>query len=393
MKPFTYYNPTRLVFGRGRIAELRELLPKDTRILVTYGGGSVKRNGVYEQVEAALEGFDHVEFWGIEPNPKVETLEKAIELGRREKAGFVLSVGGGSVLDGSKLIACALAHPEGTSAWDLVLSRRPKACLPYADVMTLPATGSEMNDNGVISRLTTDEKISFVAPRYPEFSILDPDTCRSLPKNQMRASLADIVAHVLEQYLTQPGQSRTMDRWAEGILHTVIEIAPKLLAEKPAPDAVLDDYMLSATLALNEMIAMGVNQDWATHAIGHEITAFTGTPHGASLALVFPALCRVRFDLKKDKLAQMGERVFGLVDTDRDSLARGAIEALEDFFASLGLPTRLDEAGIPVEVDAKIVERFRERGWKLGEDRAMTVDEIAAVLRAARPCRPCRQGC
>ncbi len=384
MTPFTFYNPTRLVFGRGRIAELPQLIPTGAKVLLTFGGGSVKRNGIYDQVKAALAEFNTVEFWGIEQNPKVETLEKAIELGRQEGVTFVLSVGGGSVLDGSKLIACALADAPKKPAWDLVLERRPKNSIDYGSVMTLPATGSEMNDNSVISRLETDEKLSFVTPKFPLFSILDPDAVKSLPKHQIAASLADITAHTLEQYMTYPGQSRSMDRWAEGLLSVVREVAPALLAESEAPEDIVDDYMLSATLALNDMIAMGVVQDWATHAIGHEITALTGTAHGASLAIVYPALLRARFNSKAAKLAQMGRRVFNLEGTDTE-VATQAIDALEAFFASLGLATRLEEAEINETVDARIVERFKTRGWKLGEKRDITHVEVAEILRLARP--------
>ena len=382
MQPFTFQNLTTLVFGRGRIAELSTLVPAHEKILVCFGGGSVKRNGVYDQVKAALQGFDTLEFWGIEPNPKVETLEKAIRAGREAGVTFVLAVGGGSVLDGVKLIACALADKTERPAWDLVLSRRPEASLPYASVMTVPATGSEMNQNSVVSRLETQEKLSWVTPRFPEFSILDPDCIKSLSMEQRRASIADIIAHTLEQYLTQPGQSRLMDRWAEGILLTMHEITPALMTPIPADD-VLDEYMLAATLALNEMICMGVNQDWATHAIGHEITALTGLAHGASLAIVYPALLRVRFGLKRAKLAQMGERVFGLKG-EETQVAQETICALETWFRQMGLATRLPEANIDESVDQEIVRRFDKRQWKLGEDRAMSVAAIRDVLRTAR---------
>lgn len=356
------------------------------RVLVTFGGGSVKRNGVYDQVKAALAGIDHVEFWGIEANPKVETLRKCIEFGREQKAGFILAVGGGSVLDGSKLVACALAEGETRDAWDIVLSRRPARCIPYASVMTLPATGSEMNANSVISRLETKEKLAFVAPENPRFSILDPECCRSLGAAQVAASLADITAHVLEQYMTEPGQSRPMDRWAEGLLLTLVDIAPALRAPEPDYD-VLADYMLTATLGLNDMICMGVNQDWATHAIGHEITALTGMAHGATLAIVFPALLRVLIDAKEAKLVQMGERVFDVhYGTDRER-ALETIVRLEAFFASLGLPTRLDEAGVGEDVEREIVRRFEERNWKLGEHKNITAAQIAAILASARPAK------
>ena len=299
-------------------------------------------------------------------------------------ADVILAVGGGSVLDGSKLVACALTEGETRDAWDIVLSRRPARCIPYASVMTLPATGSEMNANSVISRLETKEKLAFVAPENPRFSILDPECCRSLGAAQVAASLADITAHVLEQYMTEPGQSRPMDRWAEGLLLTLVDIAPALRTPEPDYD-VLADYMLTATLGLNDMICMGVNQDWATHAIGHEITALTGMAHGATLAIVFPALLRVLIDTKEAKLVQMGERVFDVhYGTDRER-ALETIVRLEAFFASLGLPTRLDEAGVGEDVEREIVRRFEERNWKLGEHKNITPAQIAAILASARP--------
>lgn len=386
MQNFAFYNPTKLIFGKGTIARLADEIPADARVLVTFGGGSVRRNGVYDQVKAALAGIHHVEFWGIESNPKVETLRKAVELGRKEHVNFILAVGGGSVLDGSKLVACTLFEGETRDPWEIVRTRRPKGAVRYASVMTLPATGSEMNAYSVVSSIELEEKLSFTLPEFPRFSILDPDCCRTLPASQVAASLADITAHVLEQYMTKPGQSRPMDRWAEGLLLTLRDIA-SILTKGDADDGVYADYMLTATLALNNMIAMGVTEDWATHSIGHELTAFTGMAHGATLAILFPALLRVRVEQKEAKLVQMGERVFGITEGTPRERALRAADALEAFFASLGLPTRLAEAGVPEETDARIVERFRARGWKLGEDRDIDPDDVAQILAAARPAK------
>lgn len=384
MENFAYYNPTRLILGRGEIARLADHIPANAHVLVTFGGGSVKRNGVYDQVALALKDIPHVEFWGIEANPKVETLRKAIALGREKQVNFVLSVGGGSVLDGSKLIACALSDDPARDPWDIVLTRRPVGCIPYASVMTLPATGSEMNANSVISCLETQEKFAFQAPNFPTFSILDPDCCYSLSAEQIAASLADITAHTLEQYMTWPGQSRPMDRWAEGLLLTLKDIAPLLREPKPDYDT-MADYMLTATLGLNEMIAMGVAQDWATHAIGHEITALTGIAHGATLAIVYPALLRVMIDDKEAKLVQMGERVFGVTEGTPRERALKTIDALEAFFASLGLATRLEEAKVDVNVDQIIVERFKTRHAAVGERGHVTYAEVKQIFNLARP--------
>ncbi len=307
MNNFIYHNPTKLVFGKGQIARLPKLIPAGKRIMLTFGGGSVKRNGVYDQVVAALEGRDFVEFWGIEANPSVETLREAIALGKEQKVDFLLAIGGGSVIDGTKLIAAGLLY-DG-DAWDIVRKGQAEKTVPLATVLTMAATGSEMNSGAVISRYETKEKYAFYGD-YPVFSILDPETLYSLPKRQVACGLADTFVHVLEQYMTTPDQSRLMDRWAEGILHTVVEIAPKALADERDYD-VMSEYMLSATLALNDMIRMGVTQDWATHMIGHELTALHGLTHGATLAIVINGTLRVLREQKRGKLLQYGERIWG----------------------------------------------------------------------------------
>ena len=213
MQNFVFQNPTKLVFGRGQIALLSDLIDKSRKVLLTFGGGSVKRNGVYDQVKAALKDHQTVEFWGIEPNPKVETLRKAVALGLEEKVDLILAVGGGSVLDGTKLIAAGIAMPE-TDPWAIVKTGNAAKQIPFASVMTLPATGSEMNNGAVISSLETTEKFAFRGA-YPEFSILDPEATYSLPAKQIANGLADIVVHCFEQYMTTPGQSRV---WVRGVI-------------------------------------------------------------------------------------------------------------------------------------------------------------------------------
>ena len=296
---FTFQNPTKLVFGRGQIAQLEHLIPKDKKVLITFGGGSVKRNGVYDQVKQALKDHTVVEFWGIEPNPAVETLRKAIKVGLSEKVDIVLSVGGGSVSDGTKLIAAGIAQPE-MDAWQIVKSGTAKKQIPFATVMTLPATGSEMNNGAVISCHETKEKFSFRGD-YPTFSILDPESTYSLPPHQIACSLADIVVHCFEQYMTTTGQSRVLDRWAEGVIASAMEIAPLVQADQHNYE-VMSDYMFSATMALNNFIRMGVTQDWSTHQIGHELTALCGVTHGESLAIVYPGTIDVLREQKKDKV-------------------------------------------------------------------------------------------
>ena len=376
MNNFIFQNTTKLVFGRGQIARLETLIPVDKKIMLTFGGGSVKRNGVYEQVTKVLKRHNYIEFWGIEPNPTVETLRKAIAQCKEQKIDFLLAVGGGSVLDGTKLIAAGICY-DG-DAWEIVLQGKAEQSIPFASVLTLPATGSEMNTGAVISRAETQEKYAFYN-RYPEFSILDPETTYSLPPNQIAAGLADIYVHVMEQYLTTPNQSRVMDRWAEGLLLTVLEIAPKIRENQHDYDT-MADFMLSATLALNDFIRMGVTQDWATHMIGHELTAFHGITHGASLAIVLGGTLRVLREQKHEKLLQYAERVFGITSGTELERIEQAIERTEDFFRSLGLATRLSEVGIGTETIEKIAERFNEIGAAYGENGNVTGDVAREIL-------------
>jgi len=347
MNNFTFRNPTKLVFGKDSIQELPKLLPSDAKILLTFGGGSVKRNGVYEAVISQLSGFQTVEFWGIEPNPKVETLRKAIALGKQEGVTFVLAVGGGSVLDASKLIVNAIP--------------------------------SELNRGAVISSEATHEKFGFYN-EYPLFSILDPSYTYSLPDYQIACGIADSFIHVVEQYLTRVGESPLMDRWAEGILLTLIEEADKIKAQ-PADYDARATFMLSATMALNGFISMGVTQDWATHRIGHEITALTGLTHGHTLVIVLPALLREQANKGKHaKLLQYASRIWGLTEGSEDERITQAIDKTEAFFRSLGLETRLAERGFGDDLREEVVRRFRERGTLLGEDQDIDHEAVARIL-------------
>ena len=378
MNNFEFQNPTRLIFGKGQIARLSQELPRDKKILVTFGGGSVKSNGVYDKVMEALKGFDYIEFWGIEPNPKVETLRKAVKLCKEQGVGFILAVGGGSVLDGTKLIAAAACVEN--DAWELVRDASlAKGALPFASVMTLPATGSEMNRAAVISNLETGEKFAFYNV-FPVFSILDPETTFSLPPFQVACGLADTFIHVMEQYMTVTGVAPLMDRWAEGVLQTVIEVAPKVRADQHDYDA-MSTYMLSATMALNGFVAMGVPQDWATHRIGHEITALTGMTHGQTLVIVLPGVLNVMREQKGDKILQYGERVWGIVDGTREERIDRTIAATEDFFRSLGLATRLSECSVGEDVVAEVVNRFKVRGTTLGEKANIDYSVVEQILR------------
>lgn len=380
MQNFSFQNPTKLIMGRGMIAQLAQEIPADKRVLITFGGGSVKRNGVYEQVKEALQKHVTIEFWGIEPNPAVETLRRAIALGKAEQVDYVLAVGGGSVVDGSKLIAAGLCY-DG-DAWELVTSGVPVGqTVPLATVLTLPATGSEMNRGAVISRLETKEKFAFYS-NYPQFSILDPEVTFSLPPHQVACGLVDTFVHVMEQYLTTPGQSRLMDRWAEGILQTIVEIAPQIRANQMNYD-LMADFMLSATMALNGFVSMGVNQDWATHMIGHELTALHGLTHGHTLAILFPATCRVLRKAKGEKLLQYGERVWGITIGTPEARIEETIVRTEEFFHLLGLTTRLREEQIGEETIAEIERRFNVRGVAFGENREVTGTVARKILESA----------
>lgn len=383
MYSFKFKNPTELIFGRGMVKELPRRIDKDEKILLIFGGGSVRTNGVYADVMAALSGYDLVEFWGIEPNPKVETIRRAVELGKQSGVTFVLAVGGGSVLDASKLIVQAIASDR--DAWELVLygADRTVEALPLGTVLTIPATGSEMNRGAVISSTESKEKFSFYGD-YPRFSILDPSYTHSLPAYQVACGIADTFVHVVEQYLCFTDESPLMDRWAEGILLTLIEQAEAILRE-PANEDARATFMLCATMALNGFISMGVSQDWATHRIGHELTALTELTHGHTLVVVLPALLRtVGLTHKRAKLLHYAERIWGINSGTDDERITKAIEHTEQFFRGLGLPTRLSECGIGQEVSDEVVRRLTERGTSISYCHEYTTDIIAAILRAAR---------
>lgn len=381
MDNFIFQNPTRLLFGKGMIARIAEEIPQNKTIMLTFGGGSVKRNGVYDQVSKALQNHHTLEFWGIEPNPDIDTLSQAIQKGKEEKVDYLLAVGGGSVLDGTKLIAAGLCY-DG-DAWDLVC--RPPLitkAIPLSTVLTIPATGSEMNAGGVISSRQRKEKKSFASPyTFPVFSVLDPETTYSLPKHHLACGLVDTFVHVMEQYMTTPNQSRVMDRWAEGVLHTVIEIAPQIMKDQTNYD-LMADFMFSATMGLNGFLGMGVTEDWATHMIGHELTALKGLTHGHSLAIVFPGTLRVLKEQKGAKIIQYAERVWGISEKDPEKKIHQAIEQTEQFFRSLGLTTRLSEEGIGEDTIQEIENRFHQANVAYGESGNVTGAVAKEILKS-----------
>jgi NADP-dependent alcohol dehydrogenase len=386
MTNFTYYNPVKIVFGKGMIAELKALIPADVKVMLTYGGGSIKKNGVYDQVRAALSGHAVVEFGGIEPNPRYETCMKAAALAKAESVGFLLAVGGGSVLDATKFIAVATVYAAG-DPWGIMEGRKPVTeALPLGSVLTLPATGSEMNTFAVISRDSTGEKLAFGSPHcYPKFSILDPETTFSLPQKQVENGIADTFAHVMEQYMCSAGSAPLTERIAESILKTLVEEAPKVKAN-PDDYEVRASLMWCATVALNGLLGCGVAaQDWATHMIGHELTALYGIDHGRTLAVIMPAVHRHEIKRKQKRLAQYAARVWHLTQGDEAARAAQAIDKTEAFFRSVGVPTRLSEYGIDAaEAGQKVAERLAKRGVKIGEFGDLGADAVRAIVALAK---------
>lgn len=384
MMNFDFYNPVKILFGEGKISEITNEIPADAKVLITFGGGSIKRNGVYDQVKLALKGFNLLEFGGIEPNPKYETLMKAVELARSEKVDYLLAVGGGSVLDGTKFIAVAV--PFEGDPWSILTDGgkvKIKKALPIGAIQTIPATGSEMNSVAVVNRESTKEKLAFGSPLvFPKFAVLDPKITYSLPSNQIANGVVDGFIHVLEQYLTYPVQAHVQDRWSEGILQTLAEVGPQALANPLSYD-VRANVMWSCTMALNGLLSLGVPTDWATHTIGHEITAFFGLDHAVTLAIVLPALLRETKVEKRHKLLQYGKRVWGIVVGTEDRRVDEAIEKTETFFQAMGIKTKFSDYGITADQLNPIFERFEKRGWKLGEMKTITAERIKSILLSA----------
>ena len=366
MENFIFQNPVKLIMGRGMIARLAKEIPSDKRIMITFGGGSVKKNGVYDQVKEALKNHYTVEFWGIEPNPAIETLRKAIALGKEEKVDYLLAVGGGSVIDGTKLISAGILY-DGDS-WDLVLAGRPVThTVPLSTVLTLPATGSEMNERAVISRESVHEKLNFMSPLvFPKFAILDPQVTYSLPERQVANGVVDSFIHVVEQYLTYPVNAKVQDYFAEGLMKTIVEEGRKVL-QNPNDYDIRANLMWAATNALNCWIGQGVPQDWSSHRMGYALTAQFGLDHAQTLAVILPGVMTYMRKEKAAKLIWMGEVVFGITEGSADEKAQKSIEATEDFFHFMGLKTRLSDYGIKESDLDALVEPIDRMGWKLGE--------------------------
>ncbi|VVS92545.1 iron-containing alcohol dehydrogenase [Desulfoluna spongiiphila] len=362
MLDFDFYNPTRIVFGKDRLVELDTLVPKGAKVLVLYGGGSVERFGTLEKVTSALKEREVVTFGGIEPNPKYTTLMKAVEVVKAEKIDFLLAVGGGSVMDGTKFVSLASGF-EGNPEELLACGFNPvpvEKALPLGTVVTLPATGSEMNSGGVIS--FKDGKFPVFSPlSFPLFSILDPTLTATLPPTQVANGIVDTFIHTVEQYVTYPVAAGFQDRTAEGILQTLIEVGEKTLADPEDYDA-RANLVWCATMALNGLIGAGVPQDWTTHMIGHELTAMFGIDHGKTLAVLQPSIWTLRKEQKRAKLLQYAERVWGITEGDEESRIDEAIGRTRAFFESLGIRTRLSDYGVTEDKIDDVVKALEAHG-------------------------------
>jgi NADP-dependent alcohol dehydrogenase len=384
---FDFYNPTRIFFGKERLNSIDKCVPANAKVLITFGGGSAKKSGLIDKVKANLGGRKVYEFGGIEPNPRYETLMKAAEVVRSENIDFILAVGGGSVIDGTKFI-CLASHYKG-DARDLlkygfaqITSDVVEKVVPFGVVLTLPATGSEMNSGAVISY--EHGKFPVMSELvFPQFSIVDPTVTFTLPKRQVANGVVDAFVHTTEQYITFPVDARVQDRMAEGILQTLIEIGTTTVAEPENYDA-RANHVWSATMALNGIIAVGVPQDWATHMIGHELTAMFGIDHGQTLAIVYPALLEVRREQKRAKLLQYAERVWGITSDSDEEKIDLAILKTRGFFESLGVKTRLSQYGVAADKIPAVIEQLKAHGLTaLSETQDITLEVSQKILEKA----------
>ncbi|WP_243978225.1 iron-containing alcohol dehydrogenase [Vibrio natriegens] len=375
---FSYVNPTKIYFGQNQIASIKEAIPADQKVLVIYGGGSIKKNGVYDQVADALQGHEWLEFSGVEPNPTKETLDKAVEIVKAQDVDFILAVGGGSVIDGSKYVAAASKY-DG-DGWDILIGQHQvEEALPLAAILTLPATGSESNMGAVITKAETQDKLPFMSPAVqPKFAVLDPDVMKTLPERQLINGIVDAWVHVCEQYLTLPTGAMVQDGYAETLLKTL-----KALGEQFAErddDKWRANLMWSANQALNGLIGSGVPHDWATHMIGHELTAVWGVDHARSLAIIQPSLLRNQMKFKRAKLEQMGRNVFALEASD--DLAECTVQLIEDFYHQLGVATKLENYGDNRQqaIDT-VIEQLEKHGMTvLGENQAIDLATSREIL-------------
>jgi NADP-dependent alcohol dehydrogenase len=382
MKNFEFYNPVRILFGKGQISVIDKHIPEEATVMLAYGGGSIKRNGVYDQAVKALKGRKIIEFGGILPNPKYEAIMPAVELIDKEGVNFILAVGGGSVVDAVKFIAAA-SHYEGEDPWEILSDKgEVKSAVPFGVILTLPATGTEMNGNSVISRQSTREKFAFSSPYVlPRFSVLDPEVTYSLPMNQVMNGVVDAYVHIIEQYLTYPIGAEVQDRYAESLLQILKKEGPRAFKLNVPEYDNRETIMWVATNALNHFLSMGVVTDWATHQIGHELTALHGLDHAVTLAIVLPGVLDSVKEKRQEKLMQYGERIWALSSFDHLALADEAIRRTENFFECLGIKTRLSDYGIGRDTIDRIMERLQSRGVEyLGNAGDVPLENVRGIL-------------
>ena len=371
---FTYKNPTQIEFGQGKITLIKELIPKDKNILVVYGKGSIKKNGIYNQIVDALEGFTWCEFGGVEPNPTIETLDKAVAFGREKNIDYILAVGGGSVIDGSKYIASAFYY--NGDGWDILEGKYTAEKAPEIGVvLTLAAAGSESNTGSVITKKATKEKRFFHSQfSYPQFAVLDPDVLKTLDDRQLANGIVDSFVHTCEQYLTQKHGCMVQDYYAEGLLRGLYELTQNY-DEKD--DIWYANLMWLSNQALNGLIGVGVAQDWGTHFIGHELSGLYGIDHARTLAIIQPNLLRELIDEKRAKLLQMAKNVFNIDTKNPEEV----IEKIETLYSTLGVDLKLSSYTDDKEINSKVTTLLEKHGFtKFGDRGSITLDVVEKIL-------------
>lgn len=381
MENFIFANPVKIIFGKNTINQIANEIPKNKKVLIIYGGGSIKKNGVYDQVIKSLDSYKYFEFKGIEPNPHYETCMKAVTFIKENNIDFLLAVGGGSVIDATKFIAAAACF-KGSDPWTFISKHEPiDSALPFGTILTLPATGSEMNNGAVITRAETKDKLAFASTHtFPQFSVLDPEVTYTLPAKQIANGVVDTFVHIIEQYVTYPDRAEIQYAFAESILKVLIDEGPKAL-ETPEDYDVRANLMWASTWGLNGWIGCGVPQDWATHRIGHELTALYGLDHGQTLAIVLPGVLTIMKDQKEEMIIRLGEQVFGIYNNlTKDERIKYTIEAVEGFFEEMGIATRLSNYGLGQEAVDAVSKKITDRGWKLGEHQNIDGNMVKEIL-------------
>ena len=381
MQNFIFQNPVKILFGKGMTSKMSGLIPAKAKILLLYGGGSVKKNGSYDQTVAAIGKRKFIEFSGIEPNPEYATCMKAVKLIKDKKIDFIIALGGGSVIDACKFISAAALY-KGKDPWDILEKDLPvKEALPFGTVLTLPATGSEMNMNAVVSRREICKKLSFASEKvFPQFSVLDPTFTFTLPARQTRNGVIDAFVHVMEQYLTRPANAEIQDRFSESIAQTLIKEGPIAL-KKPGDYDCRANIMFAATMALNHLICCGVPQDWSSHLIGHEITALYGLDHAETLAIVMPKVLEYKKAQKLDKLVQLGKRVFGINEKSKSKAADATILAMKKFFVKMGAGVELKSYKLPADAPEAIGKNIAKNYDRLGENADITPEDVVKIMK------------